>query len=957
MKKSISLIIVLMLVIAGTFTGIQRPFSYADGEITVTATVTWPVDAEKEDIQLQLLKRFGDNEPEAVVFSEGVEEQNPKTLNAGEDCVRWSVAPPEEGYEYLFQVVDVPEGFCASQCISDPNGEENSYMITLNQIGAGGDDEGKACDAPEQFKVSASDNGKSLTLTYVPKDYRENGSSEARTILKSIEGGNLDGFTIETVKLDMADINTKGFWRALQDELGDYDAGQQRFANNVIKRITVPNGTYDIENDGNNPILVYSNTILDLRGTGADNDGGYFTPYDTSDDYSSVNIFSNSHNGCVIRAGKNNEPSEGWDYYKNITVLGGTIHGKNKAGEGITGSNIRFGHTTNARVIGTKVQDNTGAHHIEVGAMNKLLVADCEFTGYKHGDTSEGAKEYCIEAVQFDVTHRATLNFSDYGKCDDLATKNATIVNNTFDNVFRGVGSHHAVLGSYYDNITIKGNTFTNLRDRAINASYFKNSTITNNTMTNVISGIMASSMVYQQFYQPNKNSGIAAKTAVETLNANLKITNNTIKVNGNKDMEEHFTNNPIKYGIKVAGDNVTGTEATATKNEDAKNNPNASGKAVVAGNYYIKGVTVTGNKISVYNAPTNDSQRIKCGLLLWYVKDCANIASNNIDLGGYNAKDNTCAGIKVNHSTGNTVNKNTIKGVTAGSDALGIQVSDGSSGTKVTNNTIGPVAKDGISVTNITGKNVEVIGNTINSPKKVGITIYKSAVKSVNKNIINTPTNRGIILDGKGAFAINIVGNVVKASKNQGIGVIGTVTNINSNTIKDSGTKGIYVKGTATNIKSNTITNSKGGQGICVEGKATTVSNNKITKATQHGILVTGAVTLFEKNTIKNAKKHGIYVNGGAKYAIGNKITGCGSKNVVGLGKGVAAQTKTVTVKRGKTVKIKTFPASGAAWATSKKKIATVNKKGVVKGVRKGTATITAKKNGIKTTVKVIVK
>lgn len=82
-----------------------------------------------------------------------------------------------------------------------------------------------------------------------------------------------------------------------------------------------------------------------------------------------------------------------------------------------------------------------------------------------------------------------------------------SIINNDFSKVFRGVGSHHAVLGSYYENIKIKNNSFENLDDRAINASYFKGGEISNNSIKDVVSGIFINSLVPEQFYQPNDRS------------------------------------------------------------------------------------------------------------------------------------------------------------------------------------------------------------------------------------------------------------------------------------------------------------------------------------------------------------------------------------------------------------------------------------------------------------------
>ena len=75
----------------------------------------------------------------------------------------------------------------------------------------------------------------------------------------------------------------------------------------------------------------------------------------------------------------------------------------------------------------------------------------------------------------------------------------------------------------------------------------------------------------------------------------------------------------------------------------------------------------------------------------------------------------------------------------------------------------------------------------------------------------------------------------------------------------------------------------------------------------------------------------------------------------------GVVTTTKsTYSVKKGKTVKLgaKVTP-SGAkiTYTSSNKKIATVTSKGVVKGIKKGTAKITIKADGVKKVVKVKVK
>ena len=67
----------------------------------------------------------------------------------------------------------------------------------------------------------------------------------------------------------------------------------------------------------------------------------------------------------------------------------------------------------------------------------------------------------------------------------------------------------------------------------------------------------------------------------------------------------------------------------------------------------------------------------------------------------------------------------------------------------------------------------------------------------------------------------------------------------------------------------------------------------------------------------------------------------------------------KSATVKVGKTVKLKVKGkySGKVKWSSSKKKVASVNAKGVVKGVKKGKAVITAKVGGKKLKCKVTVK
>jgi len=75
--------------------------------------------------------------------------------------------------------------------------------------------------------------------------------------------------------------------------------------------------------------------------------------------------------------------------------------------------------------------------------------------------------------------------------------------------------------------------------------------------------------------------------------------------------------------------------------------------------------------------------------------------------------------------------------------------------------------------------------------------------------------------------------------------------------------------------------------------------------------------------------------------------------------GKALDVSKTKLTVKKGKkaTVKATAMPSSKVTFSSSNKKVATVTSKGVVKGIKKGKATITVKGNGKKIKVKVTVK
>lgn len=121
--------------------------------------------------------------------------------------------------------------------------------------------------------------------------------------------------------------------------------------------------------------------------------------------------------------------------------------------------------------------------------------------------------------------------------------------------------------------------------------------------------------------------------------------------------------------------------------------------------------------------------------------------------------------------------------------------------------------------------------------------------------------------------------------------------------------------------------------------------SNKKVATVSAKGV-ITAKKAGTAKITIKSGKK---------KAVVTVKVTGVKTTNLTGV-------PATKTVSKGKTFKIKTKATpkntdEKITYTSSNKKIATVTSKGVVKGIRKGTATITVRSGSVVKTCEVTVK
>lgn len=733
-------------------------------------------------------------------------------------------------------------------------------------------------------------------------------SEESTGILQQIKDGQLDGKPICTVVLNPDDIEGDKFTSAVQAELDK--AGVK--GSETLTRIVIPDGEYQLSDSA---LKIKNNTILDLRGVyGSET-------VDMSDDYradGSGNVIiyqpTRETEPHSLRCGEKDDDSYGYDWYENMTVLGGTFVGKRQDGTRSTHNacNIRFGHATNLRLIGVQVLDNYGGHHMEIGACKDVLVADCYFRGHMDGVADDYSDGESIEAIQIDVSHQEKRNFSTFGREDDLATCDMIVTDCEFDDVRRGVGMHHSVFGSPYKNIVVKENTFRNIVDRAICLVYAENAEVKNNIIESASSGITFSYMAGKQHYQPNEGEAVQS---TEKFISSSSIHDNTIYLD---DTWKVWGDSVAKFGIRVGGEVVT--EEVGLEN------------GIPVGTYELCQVEVKNNTIGIAN-DRKLLKEVRSGVLVQYAGSC-NVDYNKIDLSGCDEDgEESYGGILIAKSTNVGVTNNTVDGITNGENNSGILISacDGTESKEITGNIINSPNRYGINCYNVTNEALCVYSNQINSPGAAGICVAESTINEIryntiknsgdsavmivnnssvvraNNNIIESPAGHGLIISN-GSYAKYSNGNTITSPQKSGIMVYDSEAySIHGNNISNAQASGIVVENgaKASYIDNNTITSptsygilinknsnllkraqsntitTPGHSGVMITGgsSAADIKSNTINTPTKNGIRVYGtntSATNINENNINKAKAYGVIVESGAKvtYINSNKIT-----------------------------------------------------------------------------------
>ena len=140
---------------------------------------------------------------------------------------------------------------------------------------------------------------------------------------------------------------------------------------------------------------------------------------------------------------------------------------------------FRIGHATNVTVKNVTFLNNLKSHFLELAGVKNAEITGCTFRGYWKEFTGGGQ-----ECIQLDACMPRI--FPGYLPYDGSVCENIVIKDNTFEDVFAGIGSHSMMFDKPYKNITISNNRFNNLKKRAIWCLNYQDTVVTGNTMTNV---------------------------------------------------------------------------------------------------------------------------------------------------------------------------------------------------------------------------------------------------------------------------------------------------------------------------------------------------------------------------------------------------------------------------------------------------------------------------------------
>lgn len=612
--------------------------------------------------------------------------------------------------------------------------------------------------------------------------------------------------TVITIGANGYEANRAGFQKAF-----DFIQEQNKKGNQAIYTVSVPAGTYSIDA----PLYLYSNTHLALA-PGA--------------------VMKNTGIGTsLLRLGRDGEIYSGTSGFRNITIEGGTWTAEFRDGSSL----LRMAHGKNIVIKNAVFQDVKNEHHIEAAGIDGFTVTGCTFSGYVKTIESD---ELLMEALEIDIMGGEKF-FPGYEKYDYTPMTNVTVSNNVFKNLFRGVGTHSLVRGSYFENIKVQNNRFENIADYAVLATNYRNSSIAGNTMVNVGAGIYfcnVQTLGRMVTPAPALKFNTDSQSRIEKNTITLKAVNQTVN----------------RCGIRAEGDE---------------------------GNYIIRSLTITGNTI---NASTGGH-----GILGSYIKDCT-ISGNAVT--GKNTLSKAYKGIRLTYSANVPISGNAVKNM---SDH-GITVTDKSQSCPISKNNVSGSKGAGIIVTE-GSKGCSISGNQISSNQENGISVSEGGSSGISGNRVSSNKGTGISVSGS-STPVAVSKNTVEKNSKYGISIgKGTGYSVADNgKISENGRHGIYFSGCSNveAVRNKVTSNKKSGIVMSKVTGGRVESNSSVSSNKESGIILTGVtggkvssnagISSNQENGITISKSSDIEISGNQKIKsnkrMGISVTGKSVKNIV---------------------------------------------------------------------------
>ena len=259
----------------------------------------------------------------------------------------------------------------------------------------------------------------------------------------------------------------------------------KNIAENEFITVIIPAGTHILTKR----LRIFSNTTLRLE-EGAVMEAHFTAESNPGNGLEGSMLYSSHLNDAGELCNITTCAHTDYDRTKNIVVEGGIWDRRSNIDAGAVTGIINLRYATNVTVR-DMVLCNATEHFMNVSATQNTLVENVTFRdqivysnksdySFWTGYTVKERYAFC-EALHVDYMQQNDENGNVSNQY--LGSRDVTIQNCLFENVYAGIGTHHK-LAATMANISIKNNTFTNVSGRAIGAFGYENVQISGNTYT-----------------------------------------------------------------------------------------------------------------------------------------------------------------------------------------------------------------------------------------------------------------------------------------------------------------------------------------------------------------------------------------------------------------------------------------------------------------------------------------